>query len=68
MRILHNTFAVFWTRPGYKTQFHADVGRGDDIKTPAECAAWFKRLFPGDIVLSVRDSSGRFLPFKSTES
>lgn len=64
MKIMHNTFAVFWTRPGYKVQFHADVGRGV-INTPAECAAWFKTTFPGDIVKSIRDSSGRFLPFKS---
>jgi hypothetical protein len=48
-------FAVFWGN-----QFHADV----HAATAQEAADLFRSLFPGDTILSVRSSSGRFEAFK----
>lgn len=60
MKIIANSFAVFWTRPGWKQQFMADVGGFTD---PVAAVAWFKTAYPEDVVCSIRDRSGRFLPF-----
>lgn len=53
--------AIFWTRPGWRMQFHADM----TAQPAAQAVAAFKALFPGDVVCSVRDTSGRFLAFKA---
>lgn len=60
MKIIPNTFAIFWSLPGDKTQFHADVG----AKTAREAVASFSKYFPGDVIRSVRSTSGRFEAFK----
>lgn len=64
MRIMQNTYALFWTRQGWKHQFHADVP--NDVAAP-EAVKRFKDMFPDDVVLSVRDAKGRFLAFKIGE-
>lgn len=57
-----NMLAVFWTRKGWKKQFQADVpGAPSD---PKSAVAYFREMFPDDIVCSVRDHKGRFLKFK----
>lgn len=64
MRIAPRSLAVFWRLPGSPVQqFHADV-----FPMPGEAVAdvvnRFRAMFPRDIVCSVRDSRGRFQPFK----
>ncbi|WP_157971280.1 hypothetical protein [Pseudogemmobacter bohemicus] len=59
MRIVPGLFAVFWRSPGSSQQFHADVG----ARSPHQAAVEFRRLFPGDIVVSVRGVDGRFEAF-----
>jgi hypothetical protein len=54
-------YALFWSMPGSKTQFHADMFAA---KTAQEAADMFRKVFPGDIVRSVRSPSGRFEAFK----
>lgn len=58
MRIIANTFAVFWSPEGSKAQFHADVV----ARSSAEAVARFRDSYPDDIIRSVRDRSGRFAP------
>ncbi len=53
-------FAVFWSFPGSAVQFHADV----HASSAAEAARSFQSLFPGDVIRSVRSTSGRFEAFK----
>lgn len=63
MRVARESFAVFWTRPGWRVQFHADMKRA--LYPTAKAAAdAFAAMFPADQVKSVRDGSGRFLTFK----
>lgn len=66
MKSIPNTFAVYWRKPswGRKVAFQADIGREGPHDTPQAAARRFKALFPGDIVASVRDGSGRFQAFK----
>lgn len=65
MRLLKgNMLAVFWTRKGWKKQFQADV---PGVATPQgvkDAVAYFREMFPDNIVCSVRDHKGRFLKFK----
>lgn len=64
MRVARDAFAVFWTLPAGGVQFHADMKRA--LYPTAKAAAdAFAAMFPGDRVQSVRDGSGRFLPFKA---
>lgn len=60
MRITPGTFAVFWSRPGWRQAFHADVGAG----SPGEAVATFRALYPTDVVRSVRGADGRFASFR----
>lgn len=53
-------YAVFWSFPGDTIQFHADV----QGKSARDAAAKFQNLFPGDVIRSVRSTSGRFEAFK----
>lgn len=64
MHLLNNTFAIFWTRKGWKRQFHADWGKETPSQSAKEVVQTFRKLFPDDIVMSVRDNSGRFVAFK----
>lgn len=64
MKIVHNTHAVFWTRAGWKQQFHADLGKLNSTETPQEAVQRFRDMFPTDVVRSVRNAQGRFLRFK----
>lgn len=67
MRIIENTFAIFWSMPckGKRQQFHADMAKLYPDEMPSMSVARFRTLFPADCVHSVRDRSGRFLPFKA---
>ena len=60
MKIHRDTFAVFWSRKGWKQAFHADVPATGTAKDAADT---FRQLFPNDVIRSVRDTSGRFLAF-----
>lgn len=60
MRLIAGLYAVFWSPPGCTQQFHADVG----AMSPVGAAATFRNYFPTDKIRSVRDSRGRFVPFK----
>jgi len=60
MKILKDTYAVFWTRKGWKQAFHADICAA----TPNEAYSQFAGMFPSDIVRSIRDKSGKFCKFK----
>ena len=42
----------------------ADMFKFHPDETAREIAARHRRMFPKDIICSVRDSSGRFCPFK----
>lgn len=65
MKIMKGFYAVFWTRKGWKQQFHADV----PANKPARAAvADYRAMFPDDVVCSVRDASGKFVPFKQERS
>lgn len=64
MKIARNTFAVFWSRKGWRMQFHADIAKAIHGTTPQAAAQAFRDMFPKDTVMSVRDTSGRFLAFK----
>lgn len=59
MRILHGSFAVFWSRPGWGRAFHADI----HARSPKEAVAAFRQMFPDDTVRSVRGKDGRFAAF-----
>lgn len=61
MKIMQNTYALFWTRKGWKKQFHADVPA--DVPAPVAVSR-FRDMFPDDVVCSVRDASGRFVAFQ----
>lgn len=64
MKIMPRSLAVFWRLPGSGPvqQFHADMYPMPGEGVP-EVLARFRAMFPRDIVCSVRDSRGRFLPF-----
>jgi hypothetical protein len=53
-------FAVFWSFADSSVQFHADV----HASSAAEAARKFRDTFPGDVIRSVRSTSGRFEAFK----
>lgn len=59
MRVLPNTFAIFWSLPQGGQQFHADV----PATSPAAALATFRALFPTDRIRSVRGTDGRFQSF-----
>lgn len=59
MRIVPNSFAIFWSSPKGGQQFHADVF----ATSPAEAVAAFRALFPTDTIHSCRASDGRFQRF-----
>lgn len=65
MRIVPNTLALFWTRPGWRQTFHADLGVQPG-ETVAAAVARYRAMFPADTVRSVRDGSGRFVSFKES--
>lgn len=54
-------YAIFWSMPGSKTQHHADIFHA---KTAQEAVDHFRKVFPGDVIRSVRSNSGRFEAFK----
>lgn len=54
-------YAIFWSMPGSKTQFHADVFH---LHTAQEAVDYFRSIFPNDVIRSVRSASGRFEAFK----
>lgn len=63
MKIAPRSVAVFWRLPGLPVQqFHADMfpQAGEAV---GDVVNRFRAMFPRDIVCSVRDSRGRFLPF-----
>lgn len=60
MRIVHNTLGVFWTRPGWPICCHADLHLLPGEAT-AEAVARFRRTFPDDVVVGVKDHSGRWV-------
>lgn len=60
MRILSNTLGVFWTRPGWGICCHADIHLMPGENT-TEAVARFRLMFPGDIVVGVKDTSGRWV-------
>ena len=65
MKIIPKSLAVFWALPGKPAvQFHADFFPFPH-ETVADAVARYRRLFPADVIRSVRDQSGRFLPFKA---
>lgn len=68
MVILKTSFAIFWSN-GDGHQFHADGWRfplpGGGYDGPRDVVARFRKAFPSHVIHSVRDTSGRFLPFRS---
>ena len=65
MKILHNSFAVFWKIDAtQRTQFMADHGKLSPDDTARDVAARHAAMFPADVICSVRDASGRFCAFK----
>lgn len=62
MKVARDSFAVFWSRPGWRVQFHADM-KTALYPTAKAAAAAFRAMFPKDHVRSVRDASGRFQRF-----
>ena len=68
MKICPNSYAIFWRSPGYRTQHHADGWKLNAEEPPRYVVARFRLLFPGDIVCSVRDGSGRFLPYANKKA
>lgn len=60
MNILPGSFAVFWSRPGWSRQFHADHFQ----PTAKAAAAAHRAAFPEDRICSVRGRDGRFNSFK----
>lgn len=54
-------YAIFWSIPGSKTQFHADMFAAE---TAQQAVDQFRKVFPNDVIRSVRSSSGRFEAFK----
>ncbi len=65
MKIARHAYAVFWSRPGWtrRQQFMADLPKAL-YPTAGDAARGLKEMWPADIIRSVRDSNGRFLPFK----
>lgn len=63
MKILQNTFAVFWTRKEWRQQFHADLARLNN-ETARHAVQRYRAIFPQDIVCSVRASNGKFVSFR----
>lgn len=60
MRILPNTFAVFWKpSASCRVQFMADV----PAASAEEAFSAFRSSFPSDLVCSVRDHAGRFAAY-----
>ncbi len=65
MKILHNSFGVFWKiDTAQRTQFMADMFKFHSDETARDVAARHARMFPQDIICSVRGPDGRFQPFK----
>jgi hypothetical protein len=64
MRIIDK--AVFWHGPNDTQQFHADMTQEPGESVPAMVER-FRDMFPCDTVTSVRDTSGRFIPFKPSK-
>jgi hypothetical protein len=54
-------YSVFWSMTGSKTQHHADMFAAE---TAQQAVDQFRKLFPNDIIRSVRSPSGRFEAFK----
>lgn len=68
MKILSNSFAVFWnTGKNDGVQFMADMFKFHPEETARDIAERHARLFPDDRILSVRDGTGRFQPFKPSK-
>lgn len=65
MRIISNTIAVFWRRPGSNQQFQADVARLFPEEPSVFALRRFRLMFPSDIICSARDENGRFIPVKA---
>lgn len=63
MPILKNSVAVFWSKPGWKNQFHGDFFPHPH-ETMRETVARYRAMFPADIIRSIRGPNGRFLSFK----
>jgi beta-lactamase class A len=59
MRIVRNTFAIFWSPQGASIQLHANV----PAPSAAEAVTAFRNHFPADVLRSVRGADGRFQRF-----
>ena len=64
MKILPKSFAVFWRSRDSRVQFHGDMFKLYIDDTAKDIADRYARLFPNDIICSIRDGSGRFVAFK----
>jgi hypothetical protein len=64
MKIIDNTFAVFWRSADHRQQFHADAAKLFPDEPVRYVAARYRQIFPSDVICSIRDKSGRFVAFR----